>query len=57
MIAENQQAVWAAMQRGQFITDTAEQAGTNRKKGARLLVRRRGPTAAGSRFAGLSLGL
>ena len=57
MIAENQQAVWAAMQRGQFITDTAEQAVTNRKKGARLLVRRRGPTAAGSRFAGLSLGL
>jgi IS30 family transposase len=38
MIAENLQVFWAAMQRGEFITDAAEQAGTYRKKGARLLV-------------------
>jgi len=38
MIGENVQVFWAAMQRGEFITDAAEQAGTYRKKGARLLV-------------------
>jgi transposase, IS30 family len=38
MIGENQQVFWAAMQRGEFITDAAEQAGTYRKKAARLLV-------------------
>jgi hypothetical protein len=38
MIAENVQVFWAAMQRGEFITDATEQAGTYRKKGARWLV-------------------
>lgn len=38
MIGENLQVFWAAMQRGEFITDAAEQAGTYRKKGARLLA-------------------
>jgi len=38
MIAENLQVFWAAMARGDFITDAAEQAGTYRKKGARWLV-------------------
>ena len=38
MIAENQRVFWAAMQRGEFITDAAEQAVTYRKKGARWLV-------------------
>ncbi len=38
MIAENLQVFWAAMQRGEFITDAAEEAGTYRKKGAHLLV-------------------
>ena len=38
MIGENLQVFWAAMQRGEFITDVAEQAGTYRKKGARWLV-------------------
>jgi len=35
MIAENLQVFWAAMKRGEFITDAAEAAGTYRKKGAR----------------------
>ena len=38
MISENLQVFWAAMQRGEFITDAAEAAGTYRKKGARWLV-------------------
>jgi hypothetical protein len=35
MIAENVQLTWAAMQRGEFITEATEQAGTYRKKNAR----------------------
>jgi len=38
MIPEVVQAFWAAMQRGEFITDAAAEAGTYRKKGARWLV-------------------
>jgi transposase, IS30 family len=38
MIGENVQVFWAAMQRGEFITDAAEQAGTYRVKGARWLA-------------------
>jgi hypothetical protein len=38
MISENLQVFWAAMQRGEFITDAAEAAGTYRKKGARWRV-------------------
>jgi transposase, IS30 family len=39
MISENVQAFWAALQRGEFITDAAEAAGTYRKQGARWVVR------------------
>jgi transposase, IS30 family len=38
MITEVVQRFWAAMQRGEFITDAAAEAGTYRKKGARWLV-------------------
>jgi IS30 family transposase len=38
MITEVVQKFWAAMQRGEFITDAAAEAGTYRKKGARWLV-------------------
>jgi transposase, IS30 family len=38
MVPEVVQTFWAAMQRGEFITDAAAQAGTYRKKGARWLV-------------------
>ena len=34
MVAEIVQPFWAALQRGEFITDAAEQVGTYRKKGA-----------------------
>jgi IS30 family transposase len=38
MVPEVVQAFWAALQRGEFITDAAAEAGTYRKKGARWLV-------------------
>ncbi|MDQ2759024.1 MAG: hypothetical protein M3Y17_00940 [Actinomycetota bacterium] len=38
MVCEVVQTFWAAMQRGEFITDAAAQAGTYRKKGARWLA-------------------
>jgi IS30 family transposase len=38
MIPEIVQPFWAAMQRGEFITDAAEEVGTYRKKGARWIV-------------------
>jgi IS30 family transposase len=38
MMTEVVQRFWAAMQRGEFITDAAAEAGTYRKKGARWLV-------------------
>ena len=38
MVSENVQAFWAALQRGEFITDAAEAAGTYRKQGARWLI-------------------
>ena len=38
MISENVQVFWAGLQRGEFITDAAEAAGTYRKPGARWLV-------------------
>jgi IS30 family transposase len=38
MIPEIVQPFWAAMQRGEFITDAAEGVGTYRKKGARWIV-------------------
>ncbi|MHB1511387.1 MAG: helix-turn-helix domain-containing protein, partial [Acidimicrobiales bacterium] len=38
MVPEIVQPFWAAMQRGEFITDAAEQAGTYRKKGARWIA-------------------
>jgi transposase, IS30 family len=38
MVTEVVQRFWAAMQRGEFITDAAAEAGTYRKKGARWLV-------------------
>jgi DNA-binding NarL/FixJ family response regulator len=38
MVPEIVQTFWAAMQRGEFITDAAELAGTYRKKGARWLA-------------------
>ena len=37
MVTEVVQRFWAAMQRGEFITDAAAEAGTYRKKGARWL--------------------
>jgi transposase, IS30 family len=38
MVPEIVQPFWAAMQRGEFITDAAEEVGTYRKKGARWIV-------------------
>ena len=38
MVTEVVQTFWAAMARGEFITDAAAEAGTYRKKGARWLV-------------------
>ena len=38
MVAEVVQTFWAALQRGEFITDAAAEAGTYRKMGARWLV-------------------
>ena len=38
MVTEVVQRFWAAMQRGEFITDAAAEAGTYRKRGARWLV-------------------
>jgi hypothetical protein len=38
LIAERVQAFWAVLQRGEFITDAAADAGTYRKKGARWLA-------------------
>src|SRR5450755_4443817 len=38
MVTEVVQRFWAAMQRGEFITDAAAEAGTYRKKGARWLA-------------------
>jgi hypothetical protein len=38
MVSENVQAFWAALQRGEFITDAAEAAGTYRKQGSRWLI-------------------
>jgi hypothetical protein len=38
MINERVQAFWAALQRGEFITDAAAEAGTYRKKGARWMA-------------------
>ena len=38
MISENVQVFWAALQRGEFITDAAEAVGTYRKQGARWVV-------------------
>ena len=37
MVTEVVQQFWAAMARGEFITDAAAQAGTSRVKGARWL--------------------
>ena len=39
MINERFQAFWAALQRGEFITDAAAEAGTYRKKGASWMSR------------------
>ncbi len=39
MVTEVVQRFWAAMQRGEFITDAAAEAGTYRKKGTRWLWR------------------
>ena len=38
MIRENVQVFWAALQRGEFITDAAEAAGTYRKQGSRWVI-------------------
>ncbi len=38
MVPEIVQPFWAAMQRGEFITDAAGMAGTYRKKGARWIA-------------------
>ena len=38
MVSEVHQAFWAAMARGEFITDAAAEAGTYRKKGSRWLA-------------------
>ena len=47
MINERVQAFWAALQRGEFITDAAAEAGTYRKKGARW-VATDGPSGMGT---------
>ena len=38
MISENVQVFWAALQRGEFITDAAQAAGTYRKQGTRWVM-------------------
>ena len=38
MISENVQVFWAELQRGEFITDAAEAAGTYRKQGTRWVL-------------------
>ena len=38
MISENVQVFWTALQRGEFITDAAEAAGTYRKQGTRWVI-------------------
>ena len=38
MISENVQVFWAALQRGEFITDAAEAVGTDCKQGARWVI-------------------
>jgi Crp-like helix-turn-helix domain len=38
LISQNVQAFWAALDRGEFITDAAEAVGTYRKQGARWVV-------------------
>jgi hypothetical protein len=53
MISENVQVFWAALQRGEFITDAAEAVGTYRKQGARWVIASwRGAATAGSEPAG-----
>ena len=42
MVTDVVQTFWAAMQRGEFITDAAAEAGTYRKKGARWLAAKGG---------------
>jgi hypothetical protein len=38
MISENVQVFWAELQRGEFVTDAAEAAGTYRKQGTRWVL-------------------
>jgi len=38
MVSENVQVFWAALQRGEFITDAAEAVGTYRKQGTRWVI-------------------
>ncbi len=38
MISEDVQVFWAALQRGAFITEAAEEAGTYRKQGTRWVI-------------------
>ena len=38
MVSENVQVFWGALQRGEFITDAAEAAGTYRKQGTRWVI-------------------
>ncbi len=42
MVPERVQPFWAALQRGEFITDAAAEAGTYRKKGTRWVAACRG---------------
>ena len=42
MVPEVVQKFWAAMARGEFITDAAAEVGTYRKRGARWLAARAG---------------
>ena len=56
MISENVQVFWAALQRGEFITDAAEVVGTYRKQGRAVGDRQwRGAATAGSEPAGALL--
>ena len=53
MVTEVVQRFWAAMARGEFITDAAAEAGTYRKKGARWAGRGgRGTSAPWAGFEG-----
>jgi hypothetical protein len=38
MVGEKVQVFWAALQRGEFITDAADAAGTYRKQGTRWVI-------------------